>query len=248
MRRVSAPVLDRTNSIPLHLQIRNSIKNDILKGTYTDKIPPEHELMEQYAVSRATVRRAIRTLTDEGVLESRQGLGTFVATRPIEEWLGNLGTFFDIIGEMGLEPNIKVLQQGIVEAPQDAVKIFGGARLYETVRLRLANDTPVVLETQYYPLEIGERLSRFDLNNVSTYDVLETELGVSLWEARQTIGAIIPSAAEKKLLGIGTEPSCALLSKRLVQDHEGNPVEYEKSIYRADMYAFRLNLTRRRKL
>lgn len=241
-------MLDRANSVPLHLQIRNSIRNDILKGTYTEKIPAEHDLMGQYAVSRATVRRAIRTLIDEGVLESRQGLGTFVATRPIEEWLGNLGTFFDIIGEMGMEPRIQVLKQGKTDAPQDAAKIFGCPELYETVRLRLANETPIVLETQYYPLEIGEKLARFDLNNVSTYDVLETELGVSLWEAKQTIGAIIPAAAEKKLLGMTTEPSCALLSKRLVVDHDGNPVEYEKSIYRADLYAFRLNLTRKRKL
>lgn len=241
-------MLDRTNSVPLHLQIRNSIRNDILKGNYTDKIPGEHDLMEHYAVSRATVRRAIRTLIDEGVLESRQGLGTFVATRPIEEWLGNLGTFFDIIGEMGMEPRIQVLKQGKADAPQDAAKIFGGSELYETVRLRLANDTPIVLETQYYPLEIGEKLARFDLNNVSTYDVLETELGVTLWEAKQTIGAIIPAAEEKKLLGMTAEPGCVLLSKRLVVDHDGNPVEYEKSIYRADLYAFRLNLTRKRKL
>jgi GntR family transcriptional regulator len=241
-------VLDRSNSVPLHLQIRNLVKNDVFKGTYTEKIPPEHELMDKYGVSRATIRRAIRTLIDEGVLESRQGLGTFVAVRPIEEWLGNLSTFFDIIGELGLHPNIKVLKQGVTEAPQDAAKIFGVSRLYETVRLRQANDTPVVLETQYYPLEIGEKLARLDLNNVSTYDVLETELGVSLWEAKQTIGAIIPGAEEKKLLGMTAEPSCALLSKRLVLGHDGRPLEYEKSIYRADIYAFRINLTRRRKL
>lgn len=241
-------VLDRSNSIPLHLQVRNSLRNDIFKGNYTEKIPPEHELMNKYSVSRATIRRAIRTLVDDGMLESRQGLGTFVAVRPIEEWLGNLSTFFDIIGERGLTPDIKVLRQGIVEAPQDAATIFGVPRLYETIRLRLANDTPVVLETQYYPLEIGEKLALLDLSNVSTYDVLETELGLNLWEARQTIGAIIPAAEEKKLLGMTAEPSCALLSKRLVLDHDGNPLEYEKSIYRADNYAFRINLTRRRKL
>ncbi|MNI72612.1 UTRA domain protein [compost metagenome] len=78
--------------------------------------------------------------------------------------------------------------------------------------------------------------------------MLETELGLNLWEARQTIGAIIPAVEEKRLLGMVAEPSCALLSKRLVLDHDGNPLEYEKSIYRADNYAFRINLTRRRKL
>ncbi|HWR09106.1 GntR family transcriptional regulator [Sporomusa sp.] len=241
-------MLDRKNSIPLHLQVRNFLRNEILKGTFTEKIPAEYDLMDRFAVSRATIRRAIRTLIEEGVLESRQGLGTFVAVRPIEEWLGNLSTFFEIVGEMGMNPNIKVLSQGIVAAPQDAAKIFGMQEVYETIRLRLANDTPVVLETQYYPLDIGRKLAEFDLNNVSTYDILETELGVSLWEAKQTIASIIPTGEEKKLLGLTAEPCCALLSKRLVTDHDGNPLEYEKSIYRGDMYAFRINLTRRRKV
>lgn len=224
------------------------MRNEILKGTYTEKIPPEYELMEKFAVSRATIRRAIGSLIEEGVLESRQGLGTFVAIRPIEEWLGNLSTFFDIVGEMGMNPNIQVLSQGIVTAPQDAVKIFKAKEVYETNRIRLANDIPIVLEKQYYPLEIGRKLAGFDLNNVSTYDILEAQLGITLWEAKQSIAAIIPTAAERKLLGLTTEPGCSLLSKRLVTDPDGNPLEYEKSIYRGDLYAFRINLTRRRKI
>lgn len=241
-------MLDKKNPIPLYLQVCEFLRNEILKGTYTEKIPPEYDLMNLFDVSRATIRRAIRTLTEEGVLESRQGLGTFVAVKPIEEWLGNLSTFYEIVGEMGMKPNIKVLSQGIVPAPQDVAKIFGMPQVYETNRIRMANDIPVVLEKQYYPLEIGRKMAKFDLNNVSTYDIFEAKLGVNLWEAKQTIAAIIPTAEEKKLLGLAAEPCCALLSKRLVSDPDGNPLEYEKSMYRGDMYAFRINLTRGRKL
>ncbi len=240
--------LDKKNSLPLHLQVRNFLHNEILKGTYTEKIPPEYELMDKFAVSRATIRRAIRSLIEEGVLEPRQGRGTFVALRPIEEWLGNLSTFFEIVEEMGRIPQIKVLSQGIVPAPQDVANIFKAQSVYETNRLRLANETPIVLEKQYYPLAIGRKLAKFDLNNVSTYDILETKLGVNLWEAKQTIAAIMPTATEKKMLNLSDKPSCALLSKRLVTNYDGDPVEYEKSIYRGDMYAFRINLTRKRKI
>jgi len=232
--------------MPLHLQVRNFLRNEILKGTYTDKIPPEFELMKLFAVSRATIRRAIQTLTEEGVLETKQGLGTFISARPIEEWLGNLSTHFEIIDEMGMKPNIIFLSQGIVPAPQDVAKIFGVSEVYETNRLRLANDTPIVIEKQYYPLEIGRQLAEFDLNNVSTYDILETKLGITLWEAKQTINAILPTIEEKKLLKLTGDPCCAILSKRLVTDFEGKPIEYEKSIYRSDMYTFRINLTRKR--
>ncbi len=241
-------MLDKKNSMPLHLQVRNFLRNEILKGTYTDKIPPEFELMKIFDVSRATIRRAIQTLTEEGVLETKQGLGTFISARPIEEWLGNLSTHFEILDEMGMKPNIKLLSQGIVPAPQDVIKIFGVKQVYETNRLRLANDTPIVIEKQYYPLDIGVQLAEFDLNNVSTYDILETKLGITLWEAKQTITAIIPTVEEKKLLKLTGDACCAILSKRLVTDFEGKILEYAKSIYRGDMYAFRINLTRKRSM
>ena len=122
-------MLDKKNSVPLYLQVRDFLRNEILQGTYTEKIPPEYDLMNQFDVSRATIRRAIQTLIEEGVLESRQGLGTFVAVKPIEEWLGNLSTFYEIVAEMGMKPNIKVLSQGIVPSPQDVAKIFDAAQV-----------------------------------------------------------------------------------------------------------------------
>ena len=240
-------ILDKEDSMPLHLQVKNFLRSEILKGTYTDKIPSEYELMDMFDVSRATIRRAIRTLIEEGVLETKQGLGTFVSVRSIEEWLGNLSTYFEIVNEMGMKPNIKLLSQGIVPSPQDVASLFGTKEIYETNRLRLANDIPIVFEKQYYPLAIGLKLAKVDLNNVSTYDILENEIGITLWEAQQTITAVIPTAEEKRLLKLSVSPNCALLSKRLVVDLEGKPWEYEKSIYRADMYAFRINLTRKRK-
>ncbi|TWH51885.1 GntR family transcriptional regulator [Sporomusa sp. KB1] len=239
--------VDKTDAMPLHLQVRNVLRNEILKGTYTEKIPSEYELMEMFSVSRATIRRAVRTLTEEGVLETKQGLGTFVSARSIEEWLGNLSTYFEIVQDMGMKPNIRLLSQGIVPSPQDVAVIFGTKEIYETNRLRLANDVPIVVEKQYYPLKIGQKLAEVDLNNASTYEILENEIGITLWEAKQTITAIIPTAEEKKLLNLSAAPSCALLSKRLVVDLEGKPWEYEKSLYRADMYSFRINLTRKRK-
>lgn len=239
---------DDTHLLPLHLQVRNTLRTEILEGLYAGRIPPEHELMQRFQVSRATVRRAIRTLTEEGVLESKQGLGTFVAVRPIEEWLGNLSTFFEIVDEMGMKPSIRVLSQGMVNTPPDILNIFNAPKVYATKRLRLANEIPVVLEKQFYPPAIGRKLAEYDLNNVSTYDILETKLGINLWEAKQAITAVIPDSAEKDLLGITEEPCCVILSTRLVTDPEGQAVEYEKSIFRGDMYTFKINLSRRRRI
>lgn len=239
--------LDKHSLMPLHLQLRNLLKLEIDNGMYPEKIPTEVELGEKYGVSRSTVRQAVKTLVDEGVLEKKQGLGTFIAVRPIEEWLGNLSSFHDVVTAMGMEPDIQLLEKGFASEPEEIAAALGvDDQFYYVHRLRTANGIPLVYEKQYYPLEIGRALDRLELNNASTYDILETQLGEVLWEAKQQITCAIPTAEEKLFLGLDEPTGCALLSERFVYNQHGGLVEYERNVYRADMYAFTINLTRKR--
>lgn len=241
--------LDKQSLMPLHLQLRNLLKSEIDQALYADKIPTEFELMEKYGVSRSTVRQAVKTLVDEGVLEKKQGLGTFIAVRPIEEWLGNLSSFIEIVNDMGMKPGIKLLERGFASEPQEIADTLGiEDQFYYIHRLRTANGVPLVYEKQYYPLEIGKALDKYDLNNVSTYDILETQLGETLWEAKQQITCTAPTVEEKFFLGLDESTCCAILSERFVYNQDGELIEYERNVYRADMYAFNINLTRKRKI
>ena len=67
-------------SSPIYIQIHNQIKQAIEAGRWAagDRIPSERELASQFDVSRMTLRQAIQTLVDEGILERRVGAGTFV--------------------------------------------------------------------------------------------------------------------------------------------------------------------------
>ena len=238
--------VDKQSLLPLHLQIRNVLKSEIQNGAYTDKIPTEFELMERFEVSRSTVRQAIANLVDDGVLEKKQGIGTFIASRPIEEWLGNLSSFIDIVKGMGSVPSIKLLNQGIAEEPKEIAQTLDVDRFFFIHRLRLADGIPLVVEKQYYPLNLGLELAMHDLNNVSTYDILESKMGQVLWDARQLITCTVPTNEEKGLLNLDSDACCAILSERFVNNQNGELIEYERSIYRADMYAFHINLTRKR--
>lgn len=241
--------LDKQSPIPLHLQLCILLKQEISQGIYEEKIPTEYELMEQYDVSRSTVRQAVKTLVDEGVLEKKQGLGTFITVRPIEEWLGNLSSFFDIVHDMGMKPGIQLLERGFAAEPKEIGATLGAeGQFYYIHRLRTADGIPLVYEKQYYPLAIGRALDKYDLNNASTYDILETQLGEVLWEAKQQITCTTPNIEEKQHLGLDEATNHALLSERFVYNQNGDLVEYERNIYRADMYAFNINLTRKRKV
>lgn len=238
-------MLDYNSSIPLHVQLKNVLRNEILKGSYNDQIPSERELMDRFSVSRSTVRRAVSALVQEGILVKKHGKGTFVSRRPIEEWLGNLRTYNEIITSMGMKPSIKLLKQGVTSSPKDAASMLGVSEFYVIERLRYADDIPVALEKQYYPKDLGFQLAQFDLNNAGIYDLLESSLGVNLWEAEQIISADRPTKEEAELLDIPAG-SCVMITDRSLTNSEGKPIEYERSVYRPDMYSFRIKLTRRR--
>jgi len=240
--------MEKDSLLPLHAKISLILKDEILNGAYEGKIPGEFDLMEKFSVSRSTIRQAIENLVREGVLEKKHGIGTFIASRPVEEWLGSLSSFFDIVKARGMVPSIKVLKQGFSDSPSEVAEIMGVKRFFYVHRLRLADNIPIVMEKQYYPHKIGKALAKFDLNNVSTYEVLETKLGEVLSDAQQLVTCTIPTDEEKALLKLESDCSCVILSERFVNNSDGELVEYERSVYRADMYAFRINLSRKRLL
>ncbi|MFZ5646594.1 MAG: GntR family transcriptional regulator [Bacillota bacterium] len=236
--------LDFKSALPLHIQLKEILKNEILNGQFKEKIPSERELMDRFSVSRSTVREAVSDLVTEGILEKKHGKGTFISHRPVEEWLGSITTYNEIIGDMGMKPGTKLLYQGIEASPQSVANTLGVDRFYKIDRLRYANDIPIALEKQYYPLEIGLKLKEYDLNDAVIYDLLELSLGIRLWKADQIITSIQPTKEEAEYLDI-KESAGVLLVERLTYDPADNLVEYLRSIFRADMYAFRIKLTRR---
>ncbi|WP_244444932.1 GntR family transcriptional regulator [Oceanobacillus jeddahense] len=101
--------LDYTNSIPLHVQLKQKIEQKIYNGHYTDKIPSERELMDEYYVSRSTVRQSINQLVREGILVRKPGKGTFIAVKTINDWLGNLSSTSENIEKIGMSPGGKLV-------------------------------------------------------------------------------------------------------------------------------------------
>ncbi|MEB3100976.1 GntR family transcriptional regulator [Ferviditalea candida] len=235
--------LNLNSPIPLHIQLRDIIREAIYQGKFTDdRLPSERELMDLYSVSRTTVRDAVSALVREGVLEKQHGKGTFISLRPIEEWLGNIKSYNAAVEEMGMRPGSKLLQHGRVES-EHVGSILETDEIYMIERLRFADDHPIAIEKQYYPLDIGMRLAEKDLDTAILYHELENSLGIILSEAEESITAALPSAEEAAALGI-PETMSVLSIERITQDPQGKPVEYLHAVYRSDMYSFRIKLMR----
>ncbi|GIO23435.1 GntR family transcriptional regulator [Oceanobacillus sp. J11TS1] len=235
--------LDYNNSIPLYVQLKERIEKNILNGKYEDKIPSEREVMDEFYVSRSTVRQAINELVNDGVLEKRPGKGTFISLKPINDWLGSLSSTSETIKRMGMEPGAKLIKAEQITLPSHLQKIIGSPHAFHFKRIRFANQTPIGIENNYYSLELGEKINKFDLNNITLYDLLELKLGIHTKQAEQNIRAGKVSNEDAVLLNVPRNTAILEVDRKLV-DINDRFVEFEQAFYRADMYSFKINLAR----
>jgi GntR family transcriptional regulator len=235
--------LNYTNSIPLHVQLKERIKEKIYSGKYQERIPSERELMDEYYVSRSTVRQSIDQLVRDGILVKKPGKGTFIVLKSINDWLGSLSSTSETIERMGMSPGAKLIKAEIIDLHGRLKEVTGLNKAYHFKRVRFANNVPIGIERHYYPIQLGEQLIKFDLNKEAFYDLLERELDVKTFESEQIIKAGISTKEDSNLLTIPLGSSL-LIAERKITDINGHFVEFENAYYRSDMYSFKINLSR----
>ena len=233
--------LQADSSSPLYHQLMQRIRNDIEKGTYPvgSRIPPEHELEAVYQVSRVTVRRALAELTEAGLLVRKQGKGTFVSVPRISQNLKSVHSYHDACRQNGVAPGIRVIRVKEAEADETdrkELRLNPEDRVLETVRVRLADGEPVVLEKNHFSMAYAY-LADADLSG-SLYEILR-EYGV---EPRQGIHDIsLGFAAEAQARYLGVEQGTPLLRlHEVIYDQKGRPLHNSQQWIRGDRFVFRI--------
>jgi GntR family transcriptional regulator len=200
-------------------------------------LPSESELSAAYAASRVTVRRALELLREEGLVDSRQGFGWFVATDPLRQTLGRLGTIERQLADEGVVSTRRVLDFRFVAAPARARAVLGSASVLRVRRLNLADGEPFALVTVWCPEDLGAELSRADVERTPFYELL----GIPIGGATQTIGAGLASTAEAELLHVpGGSP--VLRCERTTRSVEGRPVLLSEHVFPAHLTVFEVDL------
>jgi GntR family transcriptional regulator len=105
-------------------------------------LPSESELSATYAVSRVTIRKALEELRRDGLIDSRQGFGWFVAADPVRQALGRLGTIEDQLHELGVSSERRITSFGFVAAPARVHQVLGAEAVLEVQRVNLADGEP----------------------------------------------------------------------------------------------------------
>ncbi|MEH6545174.1 MAG: histidine utilization repressor [Sneathiella sp.] len=218
-----ATQLDIKKSDPLYIQIKRLIVGKIQSGAWKagDKIPTEHALVRDLDASRMTINRALRELTQDGVLARRQGSGTFVAPAKLETGLLEIKNIADEIKSRGNQHNSEILVLQTVVAPDDISIVMSGTvgnSFFHCVLLHRENGEPVQLEDRYVnPGQVPNFLKQdFALETPSGF-LIRT---VPYSRADHRISAEIPSAEQKELLNLKEdEPVLTLERHTYVEDN-----------------------------
>lgn len=232
--------LDRNSGEPLHAQIYDYLREGIISNRLRsdEHIPSERELAEELRVSRMTVRQAMNALREEGLIYQRRGKGTFVSSAKLDIHTRNLNGFSDEMRRRDLKPMSKVIRFTQETASSDVVerlKLEPGEKVFVLERLRLADEIPMSVETTCLPVRRFPDLGSYDFSKSSLYKTLTDVYGVRMHSAAEDLEAAIAEEETSELLGAETG-SAILIVYRTVFAEEDHPVEYTKSVYRADRY------------
>jgi DNA-binding GntR family transcriptional regulator len=235
--------VDRTSPVPLYFQLSQQLEAAIERGTLTpgSLLGNEIELAGRLGLSRPTVRQAIQSLVDKGLLVRRRGVGTQVVHSQVKRPL-ELSSLYDDLEAAGQRPATIVLRNAIEPASAEVAAALGvaeGSDVQLVERLRYAHGEPMARLRNHLPAGLfdcdTERLEATGL-----YRMMRAA-GITLHSARQSVGARAATAMEAELL---TEVTGApvLTMERTTFDDTGRAVEFGSHLYRASRYAFEFQL------
>jgi len=240
--------LRRYDPIPLYHQLAEEIREQIEARQLPagERIPSLQELTRQYKVSYMTVRHAIGELVRRGLLEARQGVGTFVAPPKMDYDLRTLTGFTEDMHARGLAPHARLLELALGPAGEriaQKLRISPSEKIVHVARLRYSGDLPAVLDDSCLPSSLCPGLENEDLEHTSLYGLLEGPYGLVLDHALQVIETTGANLYEAGLLGVPVGASMMLV-RGVTYLADGRPAEYFKNVYRGDRFRFQLDAVR----
>jgi GntR family transcriptional regulator len=237
---------------PLYAVLETQIAAGIAGGEFPvgSQLPTEDGLVQRFAVSRTTVRKAIQNLSSRGLIEIRRGTGTFVTQPKITQDLTELTGFVEDMDALGHAATARLIDRTVVAADADVAQHLAlavGTRVIRIRRVRLANGVGMSLDETYLPIEIGEKIAPHDLDLElePIFTLLEQRYDIPLLEAEYKLEAV--SADQDVATALGVEAGSPIfLIERTSYSVGDRPVDYEKLHYRGDLIRFRTRLARRK--
>lgn len=235
----------RSRGIALYHQLESELIDLINKGDIkeNDKLPSEREICNQYNVSRTTARQAIGELERKEYVYKVHGKGTFVSPKVYKQQLLKFYSFTEEMKKLGKKPSSEVLGFELIKANEKIALKLGinkDENIYKILRLRIADDIPMMLEFTYLPEYRFLNLKDNMLRERPMYDIFREKYNVSITKAKESFKPVLINKNDSKILNV-KEGTAAMKIERITYENE-NIIEYTVSISRGDKFEYNVVL------
>jgi DNA-binding GntR family transcriptional regulator len=241
-------LIDRGSHQKLYRQLLEIIKGKIESGEWSlnSQIPTEEELCKTYDVSKATVRSAILELVRQGYLMRQQGKGTFINKSTVSEGITMQTSLKELMFEEEHAFNTKVIAHTVMMPVDDMdirLDITPDKHVIYIKRLRLIEDTPILVQETYIPYHVCPLLLEDNLENATLFEIIEKKYGIKITKAKNYIDITFLNLNESMLLNL-SEGATALLLQQYFYSGD-TLIMYTRSVKRVDRINFHMEFERR---
>lgn len=236
-------MIQRGNGEAVYLQIQRQLEAEIRKlHQPNDLLPPETVLAERFGVNRHTLRRAVDGLVQQGWVERRHGLGSFVLHKPVEYDIRARTRFTENLEALGCKTESSVLRKLSLPAQGGVARklqLEEGEPVFWIETLRQVDGVPFCVISHYLPESLVPGLLE-DYTGGSLHDYLEQKHGWRLRRAESVISASLPQGDDASLLAMPSSAPVLRVKSVNMRERDGIPVEYALTRNRADRMQLRI--------
>lgn len=233
---------------PMYRQIADALREKISAGELKpgDALPTESSLQEAFNVSRVTVRQALKLLTEEHIVESIQGSGTYVKEERVNYDIYQLTGFYEKLADRNVDTHSEVSIFEVLKADAklaEKLNLSHDDKVWHIKRVRFIKQKPVNLEETWMPLALFPDLTWEVMEN-SKYHYVEQIKKLVIDRSEQELVPIMPS--EEAIAALSLDPAKPILekvSRGFLKD--GRVFEYSRNVFNNDDYKFTLVARRR---
>lgn len=228
---------------PLYRKLYTELHDTISSGALRpgDKLPTEQQLQDSYGVSRHTVRMALAKLENEGLIEKRPPLGSFVRQDKSDYELSRMTSFSEQMRARNMVPSSDLESIELARSTPDTIRtvlrLKPDERCYVIRRTRLANGTPMAYEVAYVPSSLCPDIQRHISEDTSLFEVYQEVYGLRIGTANIKLEALEATSVERDRLGL-PEHAPVLKMECLCHLKDGGPLYYVECAYDGTKYFF----------
>ena len=222
-------------------EIFNDLQEKILNGSYLAGVllPTEKELQDQYQVSRDTVRKALRLLTEKGLIQRVQGRGSQVLKQELLNFpVSGLTSYKELVDSLGLNSQTRVISLDLMTVDEQTALQTGfpeGSQVWKVLRTRSIDGVVSVLDLDYLAKDCVPNLTQ-EIAQTSIYAYLEEDLGLDISYAQKEI--TIQASTERERLLMDNQDDYLVLIRSRVYLGDTRQFQYTESRHKIDKFQF----------